>query len=336
MKQALFVDQALAVERDRLNSAQKEASESRDRIKIQLLIGVALDIILTVGLLIFFLKNITDRLAVLVNNARLLPQGSPLPSKVSGSDELAYLDQALHQASSELERAAQYRKSVMETMNHDLRSPIQSALITTAVLEDLPLARESEKTARQIQSLKRNLSRVVNLVEDHLTIDKLESGIAELEISTFDLRAAVDEAIDGVAAQAALKTIELANKVDVIDIEADRARILQVLANYLTNAVKFSPRSAPILIASQQSGQIVKVMILDEGPGLEPEDQAHVYERFQQNFQDGRIGQGFGLGLAICKLLVSYHGGAVGVTSSRGKGSTFWFTLPIKFSAAGK
>jgi signal transduction histidine kinase len=332
MRKALLIEQALSAEREKLNYTQKLASESRDLIKMQLVIGVTLDIVLTLALLVFLLKSITDRLAVLVNNARLLPTGQPLPAMVKGSDELAYLDQVLHQASSELEKASEYRKAVMETMNHDLRSPIQSAIITAEILESLPLALESEQTAKQIDRLKRSLSRVVKLVEDHLTIDKLESGTAELEISTFDLRAAVDEAIDGVAAQAGVKSIELENKVAATKIEADRGRILQVLANYLTNAVKYSPRSAPVVISSQHLGHSVKVMIVDDGPGLNAEEQALVYERFQQNPGDNLARQGFGLGLAICKLLVNHHGGTVGVSSSPGKGSTFWFTLPIKYT----
>jgi signal transduction histidine kinase len=334
MKKALIIDQVLAEERNKLNHTQQLASESRDSIKMQLVIGGTVDLILTLALLVFLLKSITDRLAVLVSNARLLPEAKPLPSKVGGSDELAYLDEVLHQAAEQLEVAAEYRKSVMETMSHDLRSPIQSALIIAEILERSEIGKESVKTTSQIQSLKRNLSRVVKLVEDHLTIDKLESGSAELEISTFDLRAAVDEAIDSVAAQASVKSIELVNKVEATQVEADRGRILQVLANYLTNAIKYSPPSAPIFVSSQNMGHSVKVMILDDGPGMDETAQACVYDRFQQNTQDGESRQGFGLGLAICRLLVGHHGGKVGVTSTAGKGSTFWFTLPIKFVAS--
>ena len=331
IKRNVYINGALAEERNKLNETKKLAAENRESTKVQLFIGVAVDIIVTLGLLIFFLKNITDRLALLVRNARLLPGGNPLPAKVSGSDELAYLDEVLHQASGELEKAAEYRQSMMETMSHDLRSPIQSALIIAEVLESLPLAKESEKTGQRISSLKRNLSRVVKLVEDHLTFDKLESGTAQLEISKFDMRALVDEAIDGVAAQATVKSIELANKVESIEVEADRGRILQVLANFLTNAVKFSPASAPIFISSQNLGHSVKILILDDGPGMSNEAQTRIYERFQQDTNNVRAGEGFGLGLAICKLLITYHGGTVGVTSTPGAGSTFWFVLPLKY-----
>jgi signal transduction histidine kinase len=335
MHQAKLIDQMIIDERARLNRAQREASEHRDLIKIAIVAGGALDIIITLLLLVFLLKNITDRLAVLVRNARLLPKAEPLPGHVSGSDELAYLDQILHQTSGELQKAAEYRKEVMETMSHDLRSPVQSALITAELLERSQLAREaneeSAKTARQIDSLKRNLSRVVGLVEDHLTIDKLESGTAGLEVTSFNLRAAVDEAIDSVLAQANLKSVELINKVEPILVEADRGRIIQVIANYLGNAIKYSPRSAPVSVSSQNLGHSVKVMVTDDGPGMNDDAQSLVYQRFQQNVADGKSRQGFGLGLAICKLLIAHHGGTVGVNSAPGKGSTFWFILPIDF-----
>jgi signal transduction histidine kinase len=332
MKQIMYINQALSLERDRLNETQKQAAEHRNFIKMQLACGVTIDIFLTLALLIFFLKNITDRLSLLVNNARLLPTGQPLPSSVPGSDELAYLDQVLHQASTELERAAEYRQSMMETMSHDLRSPIQSALIIAEVFDALPVVQQSEKLSRQLDSLKRNLTRVVRLVEDHLTMDKLESGTVELAVSSFDLRDLVAETIDCVAAQAMLKSIELSNKVEAIEVEADKERILQVLTNFLTNAIKYSPRSAPVLISSQHLGHSVKIMVLDDGPGLEGDELARIFERFQQTSTGAKSREGFGLGLAICKLLVNQHGGTVGVTSTPGKGSTFWFTLPIRYT----
>jgi len=301
-------------------------------MKLELVIGIALDITLTLVLLVFLLNSITGRLAVLVRNARLLPGGEPLRARVSGHDELAYLDEVLHQASGDLAKAAEYRKSVMETMSHDLRSPIQSAMIAAEILEASPLAGENDKTMKQIEGLKRNLGRVVKLVEDNLTIDKLESGKAELEISRFDLRDTVAEALDSVGAQAGAKSIELVNDVHSTIVEADRERILQVLANLLSNAIKYSPSSAPIQLSSQNLGHSVKVMVADDGPGIAPEHQATVFERFQQNSDDGKARQGFGLGLAICKMLISHHGGTVGVTSAPGKGSTFWFVLPLKYS----
>jgi len=333
MKKAVYVNQALAVERDKLNLAQEQGRKYRESMKLQLFIGITLDIILTVALLVFLLNGITRRLAVLVRNARLLPSGEPLRAHVSGHDELTYLDQVLHLASADLAKAAEYRKSVMETMSHDLRSPIQSAMIAAEILQASALASESEKTTKQIEGLKRNLSRVVKLVEDNLTIDKLESGTAELEISHFDLHELAAEALDSVSAQAGAKSIELVNQVDKVIVQADRERILQVLANFLTNAVKFSPPSAPICVSSQNLGHSVKVMIADDGPGIDSEFQATIFDRFQQNAGDGKSRQGFGLGLAICKMLVQQHGGSVGVTSIPGKCSTFWFILPLKYSA---
>jgi signal transduction histidine kinase len=335
MHQILVIDQQMSSERAHLNMLQSEVNGHREAVKSAIIFGVIADILVTLGLVLFLLKNIRDRLKMLVLNARILPTNEKLPTHVGGHDELAYLDQILHQASAELQKAAEYRKAVMETMSHDLRSPVQSALITAELLErnfeSLPESEEVSRSARHVDSLKRNLSRVVGLVEDHLTIDKLESGTASLEIISFNLRAAVEEAIDALQAQAGLKSIELVNKVEPILVEADRGRIIQVIANFLGNAIKFSPRSAPIFVSSQNLGHSVKVMVLDDGPGMDNEAQQLVYERFQQNVSDGKSRQGYGLGLAICKLLIAHHNGRVGVTSAPGKGSTFWFILPIDY-----
>ncbi len=117
-------------------------------------------------------------------------------------------------------------------------------------------------------------------------------------------------------------------------VEADGDRIGQVVTNYLRNALKYSPESAPVagrLERVDTEGGVARVAVRDEGPGLEPEQQAHVWERFHRvpGIEAQSAGVGLGLGLYISKTIIERHGGAVREESAPGQGSTFWFTLPL-------
>jgi len=112
----------------------------------------------------------------------------------------------------------------------------------------------------------------------------------------------------------------------------DAGRIGQVLTNFLTNALKYSPEDKPIVVSVRNEGALVRVAVRDEGPGLPPEEQERIWERFHQAAgveAIGGMGVGLGLGLFISRSLIDRHGGELGVESVVGKGSTFWFTLPL-------
>jgi signal transduction histidine kinase len=113
---------------------------------------------------------------------------------------------------------------------------------------------------------------------------------------------------------------------------ADADRIGQVITNYLTNAIKYSPADRPVEVFLAIERQIARVSVQDEGPGLSAEEQQAIWERFYQVKRikaQGESGAGLGLGLHICQTIIEQHQGQVGVQSSPGEGSTFWFTLPL-------
>jgi signal transduction histidine kinase len=121
------------------------------------------------------------------------------------------------------------------------------------------------------------------------------------------------------------------NNCSEVSLHADPARCQQVLINYLSNAIKFSPKQSQIEISDQidpSNKKMLCILVRDQGPGVTAEQRQRLFERFYQT-KSGKQSQGFGLGLAICKLIVETHGGQVGVESEPGKGSIFWFTLPL-------
>jgi signal transduction histidine kinase len=259
-----------------------------------------------------------------MENAKLLPGGKSLPNTVSGSDEIAYLDQVLHLASQQLQRAAEHRKSMVQMLAHDIRGPIASSKLSLATLSR---AEDPKQAVSSIKSAENDLNRAVVLLEDLLTIDRLEAGKLDLEIAPIELDTLIAEVTDALATLASAKGIDItvANQEPII-IEGDRARLTQVLQNLIINAINHSDKATTITVSYSQQPDHTKVSIKDCGKGISREIQAQIFDPFVQAEHQGK--DGFGLGLAICKKLVEAHEGELGFDSKEGEGTTFWVRLP--------
>ncbi len=314
-------------ERAFINRTRQEQRVIRDQLKQQIIGGAIAAILFFIVATLAFLNDITERLKVLVRNAQHIPTGKALPSTVSGSDELAYLDQVLHEASAQLLKSAEYRKSLMEMIAHDLRSPLAASRMSLQLLLD-SAETPGQRDAEKIKSVRDNLAKIITLVEDLLTIDKLEAGELALNPDWLDIRTSVDESIQVLSSLATIRKLTIVNEVSPVHVEADKLRIMQVLNNLLTNAIKFSHESGRVRICSEERPGELKILVLDEGVGLNPKDHEKLFSKFfQAENQESTVG--FGLGLAITKLIVEAHGGHVGMNSAPREGSTFWFTLPM-------
>jgi signal transduction histidine kinase len=289
--------------------------------------GIVGNSLLALALALLFLTNITNRLAILVENARRLGKQLPLDKRVKGTDELTYLDNVLHEADKELRNSAEQRQYLMQMVAHDLRSPLMSAQVALDLLLDPRAAQLPPLATRQIEALKRNMTRLTSLTNDLLTIDKLEAGKLDLDCATVDVQSFVDEAAQTLLDLARQKAIDLRNECTPISIFVDRGRMLQVLTNLLSNAIKFSPQGAPIVISCTNDAKFATIRVIDKGPGIAAGEQKKIFSKFFQ--LDGGTGKGFGLGLAICKLITEAHGGTIGVESDGSNGSCFWFKVPM-------
>lgn len=310
-------------------SKQNEKKEAafRDRLKVLIIAGIVFDVLLSIILTYWFLANIKRRVSMLVENARAIPGGAELQLTVKGNDEIAYLDGILHQASIDLRRAEEHRQSLMNMVAHDLRSPLLSAKLTLDMMVVQEI-HDEQSIRKRIGTLKSSFSRLVSLVEDLLTVDKLESGKLELNLDIVDLRETVEDSLEAIASQATQMNVELINQVGAHSVVADKNRVIQVLVNYLSNAAKFAPQNSKITVSSVVQDNSIFIRVKDEGPGIDIKEQANLFQKFSQ-LQEGKTHKGFGLGLAICKMIISQHKGEVGVESAIGQGSTFWFSLPI-------
>lgn len=314
----------LLAERKTLENLREEAHETTEQMKAQTVIGLACAALFLIILAVSFLQDITKRLNLLMENAKLLPGGRSLPNTVSGSDEIAYLDQVLHLASQQLQRAAEHRKSMVQMLAHDIRGPIASSKLSLATLSR---TEDPKQAVSSIKSAENDLNRAVVLLEDLLTIDRLEAGKLDLEIAPIELHTLIAQVTEALATLASVKGIEIAvASEEPIVIEGDRARLMQVLQNLIINAINHSDKSTTITISYSQQPDHTKICIKDCGKGISRENQAQIFDPFVQAEQQGK--NGFGLGLAICKRLVEAHEGELGFDSKEGEGTTFWVKLP--------
>jgi signal transduction histidine kinase len=169
-------------------------------------------------------------------------------------------------------------------------------------------------------------------VEELLEVSRLEMHKFELTVQRENLVTIVEEAVANQQQVVRERRIELAlPPSDKVPVMVDAGRIGQVLSNYLTNALKYAPHSQVVSVHLEVAGSKARVSVSDEGPGLTLEEQQQIWERFNQVSGPGKRGPdgGLGLGLAIAKAIIEQHQGQVGVESTPGRGSIFWFTLPL-------
>ena len=223
------------------------------------------------------------------------------------------------------------RRDFVANVSHELKTPLTAIRGSAETLLNGALE-DREHGPGFARSIYEQAVRLDNLVNDLLKISYSESGRAAVEKTAVDLRALVEDTAGALAAIMGKKNISLSNLVPAgLEVRADRDKVLQVLINLLDNAVKYNKEGGGIKISTLAEEAGVKVLIEDTGPGIPAEHLPRIFERFYRvdKARSRELG-GTGLGLSIVKHLVELHGGRVGVESSVGRGSVFWFTIPPK------
>jgi signal transduction histidine kinase len=279
-------------------------------------------------MLVLFAARTNKRFKLLMSSAACLGQRQPIASRLPGRDELSALDAAVHYADDRLRAASKERSLIMSCLADEMRVPLVDAVVHMQRFEILAQKELSEKARGYLTVSKSSVDKIIRLLDDLVTIEELDIGKVDLKVETCNASDIAADAISAVIGLAAEKEISIVNLCPAIDVEADKLRIVQVLINYLANAVKFSQKHTNIQVNCKKLQNHVRFYVTDEGPGLDGETCKHVFERYYQGGGEPR-GQGYGLGLAICRLIVLSHGGRIGVESEVGTGSTFWFELPI-------
>jgi signal transduction histidine kinase len=258
---------------------------------------------------------------------------------VDNRDELGALaanvnrmNDELRRVYGELEEASRHKSEFLASMSHELRTPLNAILGFSQVLREEMVGEVNEKQKEYLEDILSSGHHLLSLINDVLDLSKVEAGQVELEVAPFSLREALERGVVMMrerATQDGVRVVLAAgSEVDVV--EGDERRIRQVIFNLLSNAVKFTPAGGEVDVSAAQVNGEVRVAVADTGPGIPPEDQARIFEEFQQTEVGIEQREGTGLGLALSKRLVELHGGRIWVDSEPGKGSTFVFTLPAR------
>jgi PAS domain S-box-containing protein len=232
----------------------------------------------------------------------------------------------------EREQLEEMREDLLAMVFHDLRAPLGNVLSSMEMLEAaLPRDEGNAVLASLVDIALRSSQRLSHLLNSLLDLRRLESGQAILDKEPADLALIAREAIDQVQPSADSRTVTLSTvipaRVPLLLLDIDMLR--RVLINLLDNAVKYTPPGRRVqLRVSAPDLQTVLVEIVDEGPGIAPEHQSLIFEKFSRIHREGGP-KGLGLGLAFCRLAIEAHGGRIWVDSLPGKGSNFQFTLPV-------
>ncbi len=245
-----------------------------------------------------------------------------------------HTEAALLQAKESAEAASQSKSAFLAIISHELRTPMNGVLGMTGLLLETSLDDEQREFVEIISQSGGNL---LTIIDDILDFSKAEAGKIELEQTDFDLRHAVEDVLELLAESAAAKDLELMGLVQPdtpIGLKGDPGRLRQILTNLVGNAIKFtSAGEVWVEVACEaetMESVVLRFAVTDTGIGITPDAQASLFQAFTQaDASDTRKYGGTGLGLAISQQLVEMFEGTIGVESTPGQGSTFWFTVKL-------
>lgn len=231
----------------------------------------------------------------------------------------------------EAERLSQLKSEFLASVSHELRTPLHTIIGFADLLGEETEGSLNDRQRRFLQHIRADSEHLLGLINDVLDVSRMEAGGLRMHAQELRIGAAIEEALHAVQPFADQYKVVIARG-ELADacVMADPVRLRQVLDNLLTNGVKFTPALGTVTVSAVVEGARVLVTVADTGIGIPAEERERIFEKFYQagNTTKG-VRQGTGLGLTICKQLVDMQGGSIWVESEPGRGSHFYFTLPL-------
>lgn len=265
--------------------------------------------------------------SALMEREILCKDGSIIPVEINSKRISRSLIQSIIRDISERKKVEKQKDAFIGIASHELKTPVTTLSAYTQILEERLL--KDKKNAYFIQNIKIQTDRLKGLIDDLLNVSKIDSGKLEIRFKPFDLNILVNKII--VDFQFTTNSHEIIKEGHITGkVLGDEHRIEQVIVNLLTNAIKYSPNAKKVVVHLSSDGKSATVAVEDFGFGIEKKDQDYVFERFYrtQDKEEGKV-TGFGLGLYIASQIIKHHKGRIWLTSEKGKGSIFSFSLPL-------
>jgi signal transduction histidine kinase len=222
------------------------------------------------------------------------------------------------------------KTNLIATVSHELKTPLTSMQMAVYLLLEEKIGPLNPKQTELLLAARNNSDRLFEMIEDLLDLARFEGGAALIEKAPVSAEKLVEETAGRERELVTSRGLELQVKTEPLlpRVAVSRSRIDQVFANFISNAVKYSPKGGVITLSARREGaQLVRFAVRDEGPGVPKDSRRRIFDKFYRISESHD--DGVGLGLSIAREIVLAHGGSIGVESDEGKGSEFFFTLPI-------
>jgi PAS domain S-box-containing protein len=281
-------------------------------------------------------ENITERKRI---EAKLAEERRNLENTVKErTKELRLYIERVEETNLRLEEANRAKSRFLSSMTHELRTPLNAILGFTDLLAEQYFGELNEKQLGYVKQIEQSGKHLLSLINDILNVAKIDAGAMELELELVPPEEFIQATVAMTASQFKKKNIAITTFIDptLKLVTVDSRKCKQIMLNLLSNALKYTPASGRVYIsATKQGNSHFKVEVTDTGIGIESSDLMKIFSEFYQTdrVRDEQMG-GTGIGLALTRRLVELHGGEIGVNSHIGKGSTFWFILPLKNMAS--
>ena len=243
----------------------------------------------------------------------------------------AQLFHELENKSAELEVMSQHKSDFLASMSHELRTPLNAVIGFSEVLLERLFGDLNERQDEYLRDILGSGEHLLALLNEILDLSKVEAGRMEVALSTFSVAAAVEYAVSMIRERAARHNITVSQSIapSVDQLTSDELRVRQVLVNLLSNAVKFTHDGGHVDVLAEPAGDELVITVRDTGQGIAVEDRERIFESFQQGRREAPKEEGTGLGLTLCRRIVTLLGGRIWLESELGRGSAFHVAIPL-------